>query len=232
MKTRLLVLACICGLAFTAHARKAHLDLEAEPTWDGLYPVKKTVMDNAWIHPDLDLRNYDKIILVGTGLHYRPVEPMEGTSSIEVRRRSVFPLDAKQKQRLQEAAQEQFEKEFVKLDRFEVTKEVGPGVLLLRGGIYDIVSMVPPEPIGRGDFYLSSLGSAVIALELIDAQSNTVIARAVDATSFDKRGFPESNTAANMAEARNYMRQWAKLVRKALDEVVAVDETGKVIRQK
>ena len=219
-------------VAVPVHARKPYLDLDGEKTYDGLYPVKKTVMGDAWARDDLDLTDYDKIMLVPTGLHYRPVKPMRSSSSL-ARNRTYFPLDEKQKARLQEVVQEEFQKEFAQLDRFEVVSEPGPGVLLLRGGIYDIVSRVPPKSVGRTEFYLSSLGGAAIVLELVDSLSNTVIVRAVSAKSVDQRGaLTHSNPVTNTAEVRRHMRQWARWIRRALDQVVAVDEQGKIVLDK
>lgn len=233
MNKPILLFCTILLVASAAQARKPYLDLDAEKTFDGLYPVKKTVMGDAWARDDLDLSDYDKIMLVSTGLHYRPVKPMTGRSSMARRNRDFFPLDEKQKARLQKVVQEEFTKEFAKLDRFAVVDAPGPGVLLLRGGIYDIVSRVPPEPIGRTEFYLSSLGGAAIVLELVDSPSNVVIVRAVDARSIDQRGIVmESNPVTNAAQARTYVRQWARWVRRSLEQVIAVDEEGKVVRDK
>lgn len=226
---------CCCALlviALPAQARKAYLDLEGEQTFDGLYPIKKTVMGDAWARDDLDLTDYDKIMIVRTGLHFRPVKKVSRSAAARGRA-DFFPIDEKQKARLQDIVSEEFEKEFAKLDRFEVVDEPGPGVLLLRGGIYDIVSRVPPRSIGRTDFYLSSLGGATIVLELVDSPSNTVIIRAVDAKSFDQRGITAaSNPVTNGAEVRRHVRQWARWVRRALEQVIAVDEKGKIVREK
>ena len=116
-----------------------------------------------------------------------------------------------------------------KLERFEVVDNPGPGVLAIRGGIYDIVSRVPPETAGRVDYYLSSVGGATLVLEFVDIPSNSVIARVVDSRSAEQRGF-RSNTVTNGAEARRVMNQWARLLRKGLERIIEVDAEGKVVQ--
>ena len=82
------------------------------------------------------------------------------------------------------------------------------------------------------DYFVSSLGSATIVMELIDSESRAVIARAVDSRSVDQRsGLMWSNTASNSAEVRQNMRQWASLIRRALERTVAVDDSGNVLRE-
>ena len=226
-----IIAALLCAAPF-AMAKKPYIDMDGEQSFDGLYPIKKTHFDKAWASEDLDLTGYDKILFLPTGLHYRQVKPASGTR-LGNSNRDFFPLDEKQKERLQTIASEEFRKEFAKIERFEIVQEPGPGVLAVRGGIYDIVSRIPPDTAGRNDYYLSSLGGATLVLEFVDAQSNTVIARVVDSRTAEQRGIVrESNPVLNQSEVRSFMRDWARLLRRALNRVVEVDETGKVVRQK
>ena len=217
-------------LSASVAAKSPYLDLDGEKSFDGLYPVKKTHVDKAWAADDLDLSGYDKVLLLPTGLHYRPVKD-PGRSSTAISRAEFFPLDDEQRARLEKIAGEEFNKEMGKLERFEVVDKPGPGVLAIRGGIYDIVSRVPPETAGRVDYYLSSVGGATLVLEFVDIPSNSVIARVVDSRSAEQRGFmQESNTVTNGAEARRVMNQWARLLRKGLERIIEVDAEGKVVQ--
>lgn len=230
IRTVVLFFAAI-SIATAAFAKSPYLDMDGELSFDGLYPVKKTHVDNAWASEDLDLSGFDKVLLLPTGLHYRPVKD-RGRSMVQRSGTSFFPLDSKQQARLQEIASEEFNKELSKLERFEVVRENGPGVIAVRGGIYDIVSRVPPEPVGRSSYYLSSVGEATLVLELVDIPSNTVIARIADRRSAEQRGIAmESNTATNSREARRVMKQWARLLRNALENILSVDAAGKVVRK-
>ena len=45
---------------------------EAEPTFDGLYPVVGGRMAAAWARPDFSVEPYSKVMLHGVGVEFRP----------------------------------------------------------------------------------------------------------------------------------------------------------------
>ena len=224
----LLVLAVV--FSSFAVAKKPYLDLDGEKSHDGLYPVKKAKVDQAWASDHLDFSQYTKVMFIGAGLHYRPVKD-PGRSRSAISNADFFPLDDKQKERLQEMVTEQFTKELAKLERFEIVTEPGPDVLAVRGGLYDIVSRVPPQTAGNTDYYLSSVGAATMVLEFVDIPSNSVIVRVVDGRSAEQRGYvQESNSVTNAAEVRRLLQQWARMLRQSLERIVEIDAEGKVVR--
>jgi hypothetical protein len=102
-------------------------------------------------------------------------------------------------------------------------------VLLIKGGLLDVVSFVPPEQGGRNDIYLSRVGEATLVLEMRDSVSNAIILRAIDRRAAENMSgsFTRSNSVSNMAEARRLARVWASIVREALDRFMAEgDEAG------
>jgi len=44
---------------------------------------------------------------------------------------------------------EAFLKELGNVERFEIVTEPGPDVLMIKGAMLDVVSRVPPEPLGQ-----------------------------------------------------------------------------------
>ena len=101
--------------------------------------------------------------------------------------------------------------------------EPGPDVLLIRGGLLDVVSYVPPEPMGRTEIFLSRVGEATLVLEIRDSISEAIIARAVDRRAAENvaRGFSRSNPVMNRAEVRRMASAWARLLRERLDSYAA-----------
>ena len=191
--------------------------VEAEMTFDGLYPVKGGTADAAWARPGADISQYSKIMLQGVGIEYRPGG--ESGRLYHARSRADhFEISEKQKEKLNEILHEAFSDELRKSDHFEIVDAPGPDVLLVRGGLLDVVSFVPPEPIGRTEIYLSSVGEATLVLEIRDSQSEAIIARAVDRRAAeDTLGFSESNRINNIAEIRRLAKTWARLLRERLD---------------
>lgn len=83
---------------------------------------------------------------------------------------------------------------------FTLVKELGPDVLLIRAGLLDIVSFVPPERIGRSEIYLTEIGQVTLVLELRDSITNAILLRAIDRDSIGDHGMMQnSNKVFNSA---------------------------------
>ncbi len=190
---------------------------EAEMTFDGLYPVEGGTADAAWARPGADISQYSKIMLQGVGIEYRP----GGESGRLFHARSGadhYEITDAQKARFVEVMRDALRDELGRSERFTIVDEPGPDVLLIRGGLLDVVSFVPPEPVGRSEIYLSRVGEATLVLEIRDSVSEAVIARAVDRRAAeDTLGFNASNRVSNTAEVRRMAKTWARLLRERLD---------------
>ncbi len=201
---------------------------EAEVTFDGLYPVEGGRMDVAWARPDFSLEAYSKVMLEGVGVEYRPGGSKRRTMSTS-KSNEFFELSPETKARFRELMGVAFEEELAKGENFEIVTEPGPDVLLIRGGLLDVVSFVPPEPMGRSDIYLSRVGEATLVLEMRDSLSNAIVLRAIDRRAAEDMagGFSRSNSVSNSSEFRRVARAWAGIVRDALDRfMVEGDEAG------
>jgi len=190
---------------------------DAEVSFDGLHRVDNARMQDTWAKQDLDLTGYDKVMLVDAGIEYRSVKPAS-RSPLANSRRNEFPLSEKQKRRLEAAVRETFLDELKKAEHFEFVTEPGVGVLSLSGALLDVISSVPPEPIGRSGFYLSELGQATLVLELRDSQSGEVFVRTIDRRTAEPAFIQESNVVSNMAEAKRAFRRWGAIMREGLDK--------------
>jgi hypothetical protein len=181
-------------------------------TYDGLYPVENARVDQLWARPDFDLGGYSKILLEGAGIQYRPTD--------QAGSERVFPLSAQQKERLQTVVGEAFVTELAKSEHFELTDQPGPDVLVVRGGLLDVVSRVPPERAGRSDVYLDSVGEATLVIELIDSENRTVLVRAVDRRAAEPaRGMMRATSVTGWAEVQRLAATWARQLRVGLDQI-------------
>ncbi len=213
--------ARIIGLALmtllgTACATNLTIDTsaDAELSFDGLYPVEGTRVSQAWARRDVDLSGYNKIMLEGVGIQYRPVKKVATTRTGG----TEFPIPSARKEELREVLREGFVAELGKTDRFEFVSEAGPDVLLIRGALIDVVSHVPPQRAGRSDVYLSSVGEATLVLELIDSQSEAVLIRSVDRRAAERIGMAtSSNSVNNRSEVRRLAGRWGSSLRDGLE---------------
>ena len=96
----------------------------------------------------------------------------------------------------------------------------GPGVLIVRGGLLDVVSRAPPASLGRPDVYLESMGAATLVIELVDPETNTVLLRAIDRREVQGSGdsLPAS-AVTSWQEVRRLADDWAQRLREGLDSL-------------
>ncbi len=196
-------------------ARRIRVDTDAEPTYDGLYPVTRgNRMRRVWVKPDLDLTRYTKILPSGEGVSFRDL-PRSSAN-----RGTGFEVDAAMQERLPEMARDIFREELARSERYEITDEPGPDVLWIRGTLIDVVSFVPPDRAGRRRMFLRSIGEATLVLELRDSESGEVLARAADRRSADRggTGVEIRQRADARSEVRRVLRDWARLLRRRLDD--------------
>jgi Protein of unknown function (DUF3313) len=200
---------------------------DAEVTYDGLHRVDKTVMSAAWVKPDLDLRGYDKLMLVGAGFSYKAVDN-QGKRYVPGRSNDTeFYITERNRERVEREMREAFLKSLEGLQRYELVTQPGPGTLALVAGAYDIVSSVPPTNTctGRCDVYLRQVGEATLVVELRDSLSNEVLARAADRRAAESAGWPiNANSVTVWPEVRRLASFWGTRVRKALDDFQSVDD--------
>ena len=221
-KAGMLGVTAACFLAACTTSPTIDTSDPSAMTYDGLYPVAGGTADDAWARPDVDWSQYDEILLEAVGIEYRP----GGESSRLAYSRSSdgpFEVTDEQKARLQSTVWEAFREELARSERFRLVDEPGPATLLIRAGLLDVVSWVPPDNLGpRDSVYLSRVGEATLVLEIRDSVTNAIYARAVDRRAAETLGeFRESNRVNNASEVRRLANSWARSLRTRLEEAVA-----------
>jgi len=219
-------LSClILGLTACAGSTpKIDTSPEAEVTFDGLHEVTGGTADQAWARPGIDISQYSKIMLKGVGVEYRPGGE-EGRTYHARAQGGPFEVTAEQREEFEKEMKEAFREELARSEHFELVDQTGPEVLLIIGGLLDVVSYVPPEPIGRGEIFLSQVGEATLVLEIRDSITQTVLVRAIDRRAAESVGdFQSSNRVTNRAEVRRLAKSWARSLRARLDELAKPQE--------
>lgn len=192
-------------------------------TYDGLYPVKGISADSAWARPDVDWSSYSEIYLDDVDIEYRPGGE-SGRTSFSRSSGGPFEVTEPQKARLQQIVEEAFREELGGGGRFKLVDQPGPGTLLIRASLLDVVSYVPPESAAsvRERVFLTRVGEATLVLEIRDSVTNTVFARAVDRRAAESVfRMQESTRITNEAEVRRLATTWARRLQIRLEEVTA-----------
>ena len=196
---------------------------DAEVTFDGLTRVDNSVLSNVWVKAGVDLSAYSKVMFQKAGVEFREVSGPESGSTTGGRRPSgnEFPLSEADQERLVETIGAAFRSEMERSDRFEVVDEPGPDVLLVRGGLLDVVSRVPPTPTGRSTIWLDSVGEATLVFEVRSSQSKAIFARAVDRRAAQRAGGQgfQANSVTTWAEVRRLANTWATRLRTGLESL-------------
>ncbi len=220
-----IALLCVVAL-LAACAPVPTLDTSADAvlSFDGLTPIKNARLGNAWIDPDVDLTQYDKIMVARAEFEFRAVKKSPRSSSMRRSNETEFWISDEGKQKLIDTVTEVFAEELQKSKSFTIADKPGPDVLILVGAMHDIVSNVPPELVGRGEIYLSSVGEGTLILEARDSLSGKTIYRAVDRRRMDSGGagggIPiQANSVTTWAEVRRWARRWAVRLRDGLDSI-------------
>ncbi len=198
---------------------------DAEVTFDGLTRMDGTIMDAVWALPDIDLTAYSKVMFEGVGVEYRevsgPYSGREGSTTARRNSQSEFRLHPDTRALFEEEIAGAFREEMARSEVFEIVEEAGPDVLLVRGGLLDVVSRVPPETIGRSRIFIDSVGEATLILEIRSSVSHSIYARAVDRRAAQTGAtMTESNRVTNRAEVRRLGRRWGKMLRDGLDTLL------------
>lgn len=204
---------CVSGSA-------VRIEPEGPATFDGLRPVEQHSFDEAWAKPGLDLTPYRNVLLESTEIAYREVKS-RSTLRSRASANGDFPVSEEAKAKLRQLIHNAFEQQLSQSNHYGLVEQPARNVLLIRASLLDVVSHVPPQPIGRSDIYLRSIGEATLVLELRDAVTNEILARAIDRRAADRADLLiELSTVTAWSEVRTVAKLWARLLRQRLDEFI------------
>lgn len=179
-----------------------------------------------WVHPDADISQYNKLYLWHAVFQFREGGTESAGTTIERSRGSQEPFAVSEESRLkfEEIVSDTFVKVLTRSKVFEVVDEIGPGTLIVRVAMLDIVSNVPGSHPGTTDVYLSDVGEATFVFELIDAKTGVIQARTGERRTIKPRG--RMNTVSSIpatsstvwSEVRVWADQVAEDFRRALEK--------------
>ena len=223
MKNPVLV-AAVTLLAACAGEPTMQSGPDAETSFDGLVKIDNSRFSNAWADPDVDFASYDKILIGNAEFEFRAVKDRSSTSTPGRSKQREFWISDEDKQKLVDTVTAIFLEELQNSRNFTIVEEAGPDVLIIVGGLHDIVSRVPPDTVGRSEVFLTSVGEATLVLEARDSLSGETLYRATDRSSIEPMGGGmnnpiRSNSVTTWAEVRRWARGWASRLVDGLDSI-------------
>lgn len=194
---------------------------DADVTEEGLHRVEPSIMEAAWVLPDLDLSKYTRVLLMPTAVQFREVTEMSVYATSKTGG-SEFPLNDQRKEWIRTTWREAVDAEFALEESYEVYPGVGEGVLVVQGFLVDMVSHFPPESSRSEYTYVQDPWEASVVLELRDATTAQLLARTVDR----RYGTGLLDIGEAWMRTEDLIERWAAVLTERLDQLAEISSPG------
>jgi len=211
------LLAGVAALAIAASPLAAQ---EGQPNWDGLVKVAAKKLDEVYLLPQADFRDYTKVLIDPTEVSFRKNwQRDQNRDRLDLSNR-VSDEDAR---RILDDAQKGFQKYFTEAytkDGYEVVTAPGPDVLRISTAIINL-DVTAPDTMspGRTRTYSRDAGEATLVLEARDSLTGELLGRALDERETSDVGPYIRNSVTNAAEFERVFQRWAETSAEGLAEL-------------
>jgi hypothetical protein len=168
---------------------------------------------------------FDKVFLAPVELDFRPVAPPTGLGRVSADDIG-YPVPERDREELESAFTEIFREQLGKNKNYALADEPGPGVLVVKPALRDIVSRVPPEePPGSSAIFLDSVADATLVLDLVDPATDRTLGTAIDRRTAEPAGTSGGFGAVRATkpmtsqEIRRLLRRWALTTDRRLQQL-------------
>ncbi len=217
------IAACCClAAAVSAGAPVALAQSKSPPAqWDGLVQHDSKRVSLLYLRPGVSLQGYKRVLLQPLQVSFDKNWDPNHNQPSSARRLTRDDFD-----RIKKTLAEEFAKgaaaELAK-GGYSVVTEAGDDVLEVQPFVVNLyITAADKQAPGRSRTYVANTGYMTLVAELRDAQTDAILARAVDHFSGTRSTtFQLSGSVANMADARRAIAKWAAALRAALDEANA-----------
>lgn len=208
------------GAALLPVAARAAASEPPAATEDGLKLIKSSKTRLVYARPGASLAQYRRLAILDCYVEFEKDWQRDYNRSVSGLEGRVGDKDVERMKRdLAAEFRKVFTKELQEKGGYEIVDVAGPDVLILRPALINVEVNAPDlmTP-GIGATVVRSAGQMTLYLELWDSQTNTIIARVMDAKA-DSDGLAErASRVTNAAAADRILRSWATELRGHLDE--------------
>ena len=210
----------LAGLAALTVAATPLAAQEGQPTWDGLVKVQAKKLDEVYLLPQADFREYTKVMIDPTEVAFRKNwQRDQNRERLDLSNR-VSDADAR---RILDDAQKGFQKHFTEAytkDGYEVVTAPGPDVLRISTAIVNL-DVTAPDTMSpnRGRTYSRDSGEATLVIEARDSVTGQLLGRALDERETSDMGPYVRNSVTNAAAFEQVFRRWAQTSAEGIAEL-------------
>ncbi len=192
---------------------------DSEVIMDRLHLVTNARVGMAYVDPDADLGDFTSVLL--DPLDLSKVEIIQPNTSVSTARRSTWELTDRDRESLQNAFREVFERELAETGDYQIVSEPGPNVMRVSAAITQIAPNATRDDgrsrhVGRTRVFTEGAGNMTMAFAFSDSQTNEVFAIVKD----NRSGSPTwglNNSVSNMGDVRFMFSRWARMLRARMD---------------
>jgi hypothetical protein len=219
MNTRSSAILAVATLAIAACAGRS------EKPEEEFLRARNPDLEVRWATPDTRVPPFEKVMLAPFELDFRPVPPLTGPTGAS-QSRTEYPVREDDRKRIAESFNDIFHEALADNRSFGVADQPGPGVLLVKPALRDIVSRVPPDEIpGRSDIFLDSVGDATLVVDFVDSATGRTLGVASDRRTaapigaVGGFGAVRSDQVETGHEVRRLARRWASALERRLEQL-------------
>jgi len=196
---------------------------EGEANWDGLVKVGAKKLDEVYLRPQADFREYTKVMIDPTEVSFRKNwQRDQNRERLDLSNR-VSDSDAR---RILDDAQKEFQKLFAEAytkDGYQVVAAPGPDVLRISTAIVNL-DVTAPDTMSpnRGRTFSRDAGEATLVIEARDSLTGELLGRALDERETSDMGPYVRNSVTNAAAFEQVFRRWAQTSAEGIAELKAL----------
>ena len=208
-----LVLAA--GAALAAPPPTVPTGPDAELSFDGLVKVKNSRFQAAWVKRGTDFSKYKRLMVLPAEIAYK--KPPTTNKFAD----DNFALDDRQTKKLRDILRDVFQDELVEKGGWQIADAPAPDVLLVKGGLLDLIVHVPPPKTtsARGGTWVSSYGEMTLVVQFYDSQTREILGRVAERREAEPPGGQNFSKVDMMAtsDMRIFFRRWASKLREGME---------------
>jgi hypothetical protein len=192
---------------------------------DSFEPLKLKKLDQAWIKPNFEIANYEKVAIKWSAFDYRP-----GKTRFDRKDRNAnYELSDKSKKRIEEYAQEIFSKELGRLKTHQLVDlaDADDSTLVIQLSVSDFVNNIPsPQQItGQVQLFRRQFGAATLTINFLDGNSLSPVLKGqvrneFELFEFNNLRFADIVTANRQTQLQ--LERWAVSLKKNITHMASL----------
>lgn len=208
------LIVLLCATTLAGCTQTAPVD-----EWDGLVRRPGTRIDAVFVKPDADISGFTSVLLDPVQVSFASNwDPNQGV------RNPARRLNATDVAAIQTGLATMFRETFsadLARSNFQLVEQAGPDTLRVSAAIVNLFVTAPDTmSAGRSRTYTANSGQMTLVLELRDAATGELLARAVDTQRGRQTGSMSfTNSVTNTADARRAIGTWSTALTQGLNEL-------------